>query len=129
MRHYCGTKVSIWSDTGTLIVSQDVISNPGILVETALAAPVTLNAGAAYRVCFYTGGPSGPTYYVNSSTTTFTNGTLGSSYYSSFDAFPSIDLGLGTRYVVDLRYTVGALVAAPVVSVNPSNTTPFVNGS
>src|ERR1019366_5673321 len=55
MRHYFGTKVSIWTDAGTLVASQNVTSTPGTWVETALASPVQLTAGITYRVAAYTG--------------------------------------------------------------------------
>ncbi|HYT58909.1 MAG TPA: DUF4082 domain-containing protein, partial [Haliangiales bacterium] len=50
VRHYFGSKVSIWTDDGTLLASQNVSSTPGTWVETPLATPVPLAAGNRYRV-------------------------------------------------------------------------------
>ena len=35
-----GSKVSIWTDSGTLLATQNVISVPGTWVETPLATPI-----------------------------------------------------------------------------------------
>src|SRR5439155_14993566 len=60
LRHYSGTKVSLWTDAGVLLASQAVSSVPGTWVETPLSTPIQLLAGQTYRIGFYTGGG---TYY------------------------------------------------------------------
>jgi uncharacterized repeat protein (TIGR01451 family) len=121
VRHYSGTKVSIWTDSGTLLVTQNVVSVPGFWVETPLAAPVQLLAGTRYRLGCYTGGQ---TYYLRSDmASTFRDGTIDTSYEIAGDAFP-IEQDSTRWNFVDLRYTVGAskpVAIAPVVSGDFTN--------
>ena len=52
-----GTKVSIWTATGTLLASQPVSGTAGTCwTETPLTTPLTLSPGVTYQVDFYTGG-------------------------------------------------------------------------
>src|ERR1019366_141468 len=97
--------VSIWTDAGTLIASQNVTSTPGTWVETALASPVQLTAGTTYRVAAYTGG--GIYYGRQDLGTTFPNGTINLSDQVSGDAFPTNSDTI-RWWFVDLRYTVGS---------------------
>ena len=61
VRCYSSDKVSIWTDSGTLLASQ-AVSSCGSWTEAALAAPVTLSAGTTYRVtAHYSGDTTG--YY------------------------------------------------------------------
>src|SRR5439155_19999605 len=55
VRHYAGSKVSIWTDTGVLLASQPVASISGTWVETPLSTPLVLSNGSTYRVAFYSG--------------------------------------------------------------------------
>jgi hypothetical protein len=87
VRHYFGTKVSIWTDGGVLMASQSVSSVPGTWVETALATPIQLTAGTRYRVAAYTGG--GSDYYRTDMPSAFPNGTINQSYEAYGDSFPS----------------------------------------
>jgi autotransporter-associated beta strand protein len=103
VRHYFGTKVEIWTDTGTLLASQSVSSVPGTWVETALTTPIQLTAGAHYRVAAYTAG--GNYYWRNDLGGTFPNGTIDQSYEISGDAFPT-NIDTVRWWFVDLRYTV-----------------------
>ena len=125
VRHYSGTKVSIWTDAGVLLASQNVVSTPGTWTETPLATPITLAAGARYRMGAYY--PVGTDYYYRPNVpVTFTNGTVDfSCYYDGGDAFPSTDLGTNYLYLVDLRYTVGASSA---IAVTPTNSGNFIQG-
>jgi uncharacterized repeat protein (TIGR01451 family) len=121
VRHLCGTKVSIWTDTGALLVSQSVTSISGVWTETPLTVPLALQAGVRYRVAFYQ--PSGTIYYTSPVPTTFTNGTIQTIYYSSLDEFPTATTS-GSIYPVDLRYTTGTqspAAIAPTVSGNFAN--------
>ena len=116
VRHYSGTKVSLWTDGGTLLASQNVTSVPGTWVETPLASPIQLTAGTRYRLAAYTGG--GIYYWRTDMGPSFTNGTINQSYYASGDLFPTTSDSVAW-YFVDIRYTVGipALVlASPGVS-------------
>ena len=119
LRHCFGTKVSIWTDSGTLVASQSVSSTPGTWVETALSSPVQLTAGTTYRVAAYTGG--GSYYWRTDLGTTFPNGTINQAYYSTVDGFPNNATPNARWWFVDLRYTVAPsapLAIIPSVSAN-----------
>jgi hypothetical protein len=60
VRSYFGSKVSIWTNSGTLLASQAVSGTPGTWTETALATPLNLTAGVTYRVGIFV--PAGQTY-------------------------------------------------------------------
>jgi uncharacterized repeat protein (TIGR01451 family) len=127
VRSYSGTKVSIWTDTGTLLASQPVSGTAGTWTETPLTTPLTLSAGVTYRVGFYTGG--GLYYYIyygSSFPATFTNGTIlgGGSYYTASDAFPTT-IDTGNFFLVDLKYILGTQIPVPIT---PTNSGYFVNG-
>lgn len=128
VRSYFGTKVSIWTGTGTLLASQSVSSQPGSWVETGLATPVTLSAGTTYCVGVYC--PSGTTsyftYYANEWPTNFPNGTIGQTclYCSSGDGFPTSPLGTGIGPFLDLRYTAQEQASIPV---SPTSSGTFTN--
>jgi uncharacterized repeat protein (TIGR01451 family) len=122
VRHYFGTKVSIWKDDGTLLAAQNVTSVPGTWVETPLDTPVELTAGTTYRVGAYTGG--GDYYYHLYLTNTFADGTIDQSYQSFGDAFPNGGDGIAWWFV-DLRYSTAVGVAVPVLPIASDN---FVQG-
>jgi uncharacterized repeat protein (TIGR01451 family) len=123
VRHFFGTKVSIWTDTGTLLMAQPVTSVPGTWVETPLNTPIALSAGTTYRVAAYT---SGGDYYFNSTNnlSMFPNGTINSGFEASGDNFPSFADGI--TWFVDLRYLVGTFLP---VAITPTNSGTFNNGS
>jgi uncharacterized repeat protein (TIGR01451 family) len=123
VRHYSGTKVSIWTDAGVLLAAQSVSSVPGTWVETALATPVSLTAGTRYRVASYTGSGSGNYYWPNVNPITFPHGTIDEGYEASGDAFPANADGI--RWFVDLRYTIGSSVPVPMAPALSGN---FVDG-
>jgi hypothetical protein len=122
VRHYFGTKVSIWTGAGTLIASQNVTSTPGIWRETALASPGQLIAGTTYRVAAYTDG--GNYYWRTDLGATFPNGTINQGYYLPGDGFPTISDTVRWR-LVDLRYTVQSSVP---VAFTPTVTSNFTQG-
>ena len=53
VRTYSGSKVTIWTDGGTFITSQNVTSPAGVWTETPLDTPITLSGGATYRLTVY----------------------------------------------------------------------------
>jgi len=123
VRHYFGTAVSLWTDTGTLLARQNVTSIPGTWVETPLISPVDLTAGVRYRVTTFTGGGS---YYQHTSLgTSFPNGTIHGGYHINGDAFPTLADPV-RWWFVDLRYTVGDAVDIPIT---PELSSPFINGT
>ena len=101
VRHYFGTKVEIWTDTGTLLASQNVTSVPGTWVETPLSTPIQLTAGTRYRVAAYTAG--GNYYWRTDLGGTFPYGSIDQSYEISGDAFPT-STDTVRWWFVDLRY-------------------------
>jgi hypothetical protein len=128
VRTYSGSKVSFWTDTGTLLAEQNVTSPPGTWSETALGTPLTLLAGTTYRVSAYF--PVGTTLYYTRYAgewpTTFANGTVGQDLYYVFsDGFPNGVAGTNMGPFLDLRYTVGFSNSIPV---SPASSGAFVNG-
>lgn len=126
VRSYSGTKVSIWSDNGNLLASQNVNGVAGSWTDTPLASPLPLVAGTTYRVSFFTGG--GNYYFRSGRPSTFPNGTIVNGfYYTASDAFPStFDSSDTTIFLCDLRYTAGSSQSVPVTPVVSGA---FANGS
>ena len=114
LRHYAGSKVTIWTDRGGLLVSQNVNSVPGTWLETALVLPVPLAAGNRYRIAFHVAGTN--FYWRNDGPPGFRHGSIDGSYEGVGDAFPASPDSV-QWWLVDLRYSV--CVAAPV-SISPS---------
>ena len=120
-RHFWGTKVSIWTDSGVLVATKNVASVNGTWLETPLDSPVVLTSGTVYRIAGYAAG--GTYYYRNSDMpTNFTDGViLNGAFSNSGDTFPvSITT---SRYLVDMRYTVGA------DNITPTNIGNFAGGT
>ena len=125
VRGYNTDKVSVWTDGGTLLGSQ-AVSASGSWTEAALASPITLSAGATYRVGAHI--PAGMYgYYCTASwPTTFANGTVGQNFYYSYgDVFPASVYGTGEGPLVDLRCQV---VFSNSVAITPIASGTFVNG-
>ncbi len=121
VRHYSGTKVSIWTDGGLLLVARAVTSIPGAWVETPLAAPLTLTAGKRYRLGSYIQGQN--FYAGDRMSTNFPDGVFHQGYVSNGDGFPT-NLDPSRWAFVDLRYTAPAVAA----SMAPANSGNFTNG-
>ncbi len=119
VRHYFGSKVSIWSDDGALLASQPVTSGTATWRETPLAAPLLLNAGTRYRVSCYIS--TSFHYSRNDGAPTFADGTIHQSYsLNSNDGFPT-NASPDRWWLVDLRYNVATPPFPPVAG-------PFANG-
>jgi immunoglobulin I-set domain protein len=119
-RHFLGDKVSIWTDTGTLLSSRNVVS-VGTWTETPLLYPIQLNSGTTYRLGVWCKS----SYYRFDMGSTFPNGTINQSYYDAGDAFPIYTANSVHWYFVDLRYIVGPL---PIVPVSPVLSGSFTQG-
>ena len=122
VQHYFGTEVSIWTDGGVLLSSTPVASVPGTWITTPLATPLQLTAGTRYRVGGYTGG--GSYYWRTDLGTTFPNGTIDVSYYSSGDNFPTTADNV-RWWFAGLQYDVGATTSVPITPIITGN---FING-
>ncbi|MBI5386751.1 MAG: DUF11 domain-containing protein [Verrucomicrobia bacterium] len=122
VRHYSGTKVSIWTDDGALLASQTVTSTPRTWMETPLATPIQLTAGVTYRLGVYTGDDY-HYYRYGSYPEAFDYGTVDTGYTLYGDGFPQNSTS--THHLVDLRYTVGTLES---VALAPGETANFANG-
>jgi hypothetical protein len=119
-RYYFGDNVSLWTDSGALLASQNVVSVPGTWLETPLTNPVVLPAGVAYRIGVH---ENGVVYYFDDTQhTTFPNGTINSYWFGYGNGFP--DSPDTVTYFVDLRYSTD--VAS--VPVNPAVSGNFTNG-
>ena len=121
VRSYFGTKVSIWTNTGTLLASQVVSGTAMTWTETALQTPLSLVAGTTYRITVYTANQI--YYWRTSAPANPTFATLGQTYEISGDAFPTTT-DTGQYWLVDLRANVGS---ASAVAITPSTAT-FSNG-
>ena len=117
--HCFGNKVSIWTDTGTLLASVSYTSSAGTWTETALATPLQLHAGTKYRVATYTGGIGNAYYWRSDMDNAFPDGTIDTSYQRSGDSFPTTSDNV-RWWFVGLRYNVG--LPAPI-AISPSSTT------
>ncbi len=133
VRRYFGTKISVWDNAGTLLMTQACSGTDGVW-STTPCTPLVLNAGSTYYIGAWTNGgayywdfPSYP--YVLSA------GTIGYGQYASTDSWPSIsDLGM---FYVDLEFSGGTggctsvsrtavtvtVNQLPTVSANASATT------
>jgi oligosaccharide reducing-end xylanase len=120
VRYYFGDKVSIWSDSGVLLASQDVVSVPGTWLETPLAVPILLVAGATYRIGVHES--SVDYFWSYDLPETFPDGTIDDSWWDYGDAFPT-QADAVRWYFVDLRYATGveSVPVSPVVSGNFTN--------
>jgi hypothetical protein len=125
VRSYVGDRVSIWTESGTRLLSYGTANFDGVWIESKLATPVTLNAGSTYRLTFHL--PSNYSgYYTLNWPSSFANGTIrGVFYYSYGDAFPTQTNGVGRGPLVDLRYVVTYSNAVPV---SPPVSGSFING-
>jgi oligosaccharide reducing-end xylanase len=118
-RYYFGDNVSLWTDSGVLLASQNVTSVPGTWLETPLTNPVVLLAGVTYRIGVH---ENGVTYYFDDVLqTSFPNGVINAYWYSYGDVFPNAPDTV--MYYVDLRYStdVRSVPVNPVVSGNFTN--------
>jgi len=120
-RYYFGDKVSLWTDNGVLLASQNVTSVPGTWVETPLTNSVVLLAGITYRIGVHGSGVNWTAYFDDTLQATFTNGTINAYWWGSGDVFPNSEDGV--TYYVDLRYgtNVVSVPVSPAVSGNFTN--------
>lgn len=119
LRHYFGTKVSLWTSTGFLLASTNVEALAGGWTETALAAPVYLKAGDRYRIAVFSGGD--PYFWRSDAEPVFAHGNINQSYYGIGDTFPSY-ADAARWYMVNLRYSLPA-------GIVPNSTGNFTNGT
>jgi hypothetical protein len=125
VRGYTTDKVSIWTDSGTLLGSQTVAAS-GSWAEAALVSPIMLSAGTTYRVGAHL--PAGMNGYYRTSAwpTTFANGTIGQNFYYSYgDVCPTSIRSTSQGPLVDLRYQV---VFSNSIPVTPTSSGTFVSG-
>ncbi|MDP3850418.1 MAG: cadherin-like beta sandwich domain-containing protein [Luteolibacter sp.] len=120
VRSFSGTKVSIWTNTGTLLASVPVTTTPGTWTDTPLASPLQLQVGVTYRIGVLTGGA--PYYARADMGTTFPHGSLNQSYSSSGNVFPTT-VDSVRWWFVDMRYTIGS-----PVTLSPATTGAFTSG-
>jgi hypothetical protein len=125
VRTYSGDTVSLWTDSGTLLGSQS-ISSSGSWVETPLTTPITLSAGATYRVSAHIAVGTNGYFKTSAWPTAFANGTVGQNFYYSYgDVFPTLVYATGEGPMVDLRYSVAF---SNSIAVSPTSSGAFANG-
>ncbi len=122
VRHYFGSKVSIWTEDGNLLASQVVTSVPGTWKETALSSPVRLSAGVRYLLGVY--AASGNRYWRSDGPATFAHGTIDQAFYAYGDAWPNY-YDYARWWFVDLAYVVQTLQP---VALQPAATGGFTGG-
>lgn len=125
LRHYYGTRVSLWTEAGLPLASLPVTSTNGIWQEAALPAPVQLTAGSNYLIAAYSGGSSGSYFLRNDPTTNFTHVTLGIGRFTTGDALPNQDAGV-PGWAVDFRYSLTG--QDQTVAIQPTQSGAFLNG-
>ncbi len=122
VRHYFGTRISIWTDGGTLLTSQLVSSVITNWVETPLTNSLTLIAGSRYRV----GAQVSGTFYARTDgPLTFAHGAFEQAYESAGVTFPTGESTLRWPHV-DLRYNVETKVPK---AITPTNSGAFILGN
>ena len=121
-RHFSGSKISLWTETGDLLASTNFASAEGTWSETPLAVPVQLFAGHTYRLGFYAAGNQAYGSYDLDSD--YSDATIQQAYYAGGDTFPNLPDSIHYA-LVDIRYTVGIPVP---LAVSPTNTGAFANG-
>ncbi len=119
VRHYFGSKVSLWTQGGFLLASRLVESIPGEWAESELQTPVFLKANDRYRLGVFSGGNA--YYWRRDATTSFTNGMINQSYYAVGDAFPALTDSV-KWHMVDVRHSAPA-------SISPATSGNFTSGS
>ncbi|HEY0550948.1 MAG TPA: immunoglobulin domain-containing protein [Verrucomicrobiae bacterium] len=122
VRHYFGTKVSIWTDSGIRLAFQSVNSIAGSWMETPLTNSLTLVAGNRYRVAAFISG----TYFARiDSAAAFAHGSIHQAYESAGDAFPT-DFNTLRWPLVDLRYKMETSQSKEII---PANSGAFTLGN
>lgn len=125
IRHYSPGKVSIWTDGGVLLASQNVPGPELVWQESPLASPLGLMAGNTYRIGLYIGADQFYYYRNSAGPFAFADGTIDHRHSFPGDAFPSVNSGLdGYWPFVDIRYVPGLFT----IPVSPNTTANFVNG-
>gem|GEM_PF-3117064 len=122
-RHYSGTKVTLWSDSGMKLAEKNVTSTPGTWLETQLDTPVALTAGVSYRLSVYV--PAGNYHYRNDLGSAFAAGTINAAYLRAGDGFPNSANSSMRWPMVDIRYQLLTTTSLPL---NPSILSNFVQG-
>ncbi|MEW6159493.1 MAG: Calx-beta domain-containing protein, partial [Verrucomicrobiota bacterium] len=123
LRHYAGSKISLWTDTGMVLASMNVTSTPGTWIETALLAPLILDAGITYRIGMLV--PLANTYHELTHVPTFSDGTIDQSFFKSGDNFPVTTIS-ARWFMVDMRFTVQRKNQS--VPVSPTVSSSFTSG-
>lgn len=122
LRSCCGSKVSIWTNSGQLLTSVPITAPHGAWSETPLAAPLQLKAGVTYRIGFMV-GPNQTFYRRTDLDASFPHGSIVQGYSALADAFPTTTSSAKWS-LVDLRYQ--AMPAT--VPLAPTQTGDFVAG-
>ena len=130
LRRYFGSKIYIWTNTGTLIYSQNVSGTDGTWTNNPLPSPITLTAGTTYRIATYTNNGG---YYWDIKSYLYPrvvdNGTIGVAYeYHNGDGFPTNPSGSSATWFVDLTFAGSSCISATRTAVDVEIYTPASDG-
>jgi hypothetical protein len=121
VRSYFGNRVSIWTNTGTLLASQSLSGSVQTWLTGQLSTPIALQAGVTYRIGAYTNGQA--SYYGSNMSANVPYGVINAGYEIPGAAFPTISDGI-QWWFVDL---VATFLAPAPVPMTPTTAT-FTNG-
>ena len=121
--HYFGSKISVWTTSGTLVGGQLFgLAAPG-WTDTTVSTPFQLLAGVSYCIAVYSAGQTD--YGLASGLSQASPlGTIGMEYEYSGDHFPTMNPQSSNLWFVDILAHVGALYN-PLIT--PTTAT-FTNG-
>jgi uncharacterized repeat protein (TIGR01451 family) len=125
VRHYFGSKVSIWTDNGIPLAATPVVSTPQTWTVTPLSNELLLQPGQRYRIAAHTGSAASPLFWSTVGVGSFAHGTIDASYNGQGDAFPVTEDTV-RWWFVDLLYT--AIGRSRAQFVTPLDVGPFTNG-
>lgn len=125
LRRYFGSKVSVWTDNGILLVSKNIDEVRQVWTEIKLDVPIRLYSGHTYRIGAFTGASSYMGNFGTGSGTplSFPHGTINQGCSGAGDVFPSSTTS--TRYLVDFRYQA---VSSTQIAISATSSDVFKKG-
>jgi hypothetical protein len=124
LRHYAGTRISIWDDSGQLLLAQDVQGASTVQwSEIQLAQPLRLMAGQKYRIGAFSGGTR---IYWHTLTALSTRPVeINQNFMSAGDHLPASPVNY--QALVDFCYQI--MGPDTPILVSPTSAGPFMNGT
>jgi hypothetical protein len=119
--HFFGTKLSIWTSSGQLLMSQTFSGTNGSWVDTPMTTPYQLQAGTTYVITVYTAGQE--YYWKDEMPPASPVGTIGNDYEVGGDGFPTYNDD-PQQWLLDLQGDFETYSSVPIAPTTAS----FVNG-